>query len=236
MKDSKNRRIARGGVVPRPIQPGLVLLVEAYDYAMELSRDIWDFAVELRSLRAVGLTQNDCRWLVCKEYVDHACEIIQRNRHGRQFERTGALTFNEQTCFVLTEPGVRVAKKLKLRAKGRRSYEVAVGLRESKKPFDQPVLPRWDDVRHEFFLGNQLVKVFKVPSPNQEAILSVFEEEGWPPRIDDPLTPAPHLEPKRRLHDAIKSLNRNQKARLVRFRGDGTGEGVLWEPFEKTGS
>jgi hypothetical protein len=63
----------------------------------------------------------------------------------------------------------------------------------------------------------------------QEAILIAFEEERWPPRIDDPLPGSPDLLPKRRLHDTIKSLNRNQKNRLVRFMGDGTGEGVRWE-------
>jgi hypothetical protein len=63
----------------------------------------------------------------------------------------------------------------------------------------------------------------------QEAILMAFEEEKWPPRIDDPLPGNADLLPKRRLHDTIKSLNRNQKNCLVRFMGDGTGEGVRWE-------
>jgi hypothetical protein len=63
----------------------------------------------------------------------------------------------------------------------------------------------------------------------QEAILMAFEEEQWPPRIDDPLPGHPDLLPKRRLHDTIKSLNRNQKNSLIRFMGDGTGEGIRWE-------
>src|SRR5437867_1146615 len=75
----------------------------------------------------------------------------------------------------------------------------------------------------------ELVKVFKLPSPMQEAILMAFEEEHWPPRIDDPLPMHPVLLPKRRLHDTIKSLNRNQKSCLIRFMGDGTGEGIRWE-------
>jgi len=35
--------------------------------------------------------------------------------------------------------------------------------------------------------------------------------------------------PRRRLHDTIKSLNRNQTKDVLRFKGDGTGEGILWE-------
>jgi hypothetical protein len=34
------------------------------------------------------------------------------------------------------------------------------------------------------------------------------------------------------LHDTIKCPNRGQVNHLLRFRGDGTGEGVLWETIE----
>ena len=73
------------------------------------------------------------------------------------------------------------------------------------------------------------MKRFQLPSRNQETILSAFEEEGWPPRIDDPLPPAVDCDPKQRLRDTIKSLNRNRKLVRIRFKGDGTGQGVLWE-------
>ena len=77
-------------------------------------------------------------------------------------------------------------------------------------------------------LGGLVVKQFKLPAPNQETILAAFEEEDWPPRIDDPLPPKSNLAGKNRLHDTIKCLNRNHRKRLLRFNGDGTGEGVLW--------
>ena len=89
--------------------------------------------------------------------------------------------------------------------------------------------PRWDRDRHELRVGGELVKQFKLPSPNQEMILMALEEESWPPRIDDPLPPSQKLDAKQRLHDTIKNLNRNQKHRLIRFMGDGTGQGVRWQ-------
>ena len=61
------------------------------------------------------------------------------------------------------------------------------------------------------------------------AILAAFEEEGWPSRIDDPLPPQPEQDSKRRLSDTIKCLNRKQASPLIHFRGDGTGEGVVWD-------
>ena len=78
-------------------------------------------------------------------------------------------------------------------------------------------------------MGNTVVKRFRVPAANQEAILAVFEEEHWPARIDDPLPPHREQSPKRRLQETIKSLNRNQKKSMIRFLGDGSGQGVLWE-------
>jgi len=81
-------------------------------------------------------------------------------------------------------------------------------------------------------MGEMVVKQFKVPAPNQEVILASFEEEGWPPRIDDPLPPQADQDSKRRLHDTIITLNRHQKNRLIRFSGDGSGEGVRWDPCD----
>src|SRR5262249_56888891 len=84
--------------------------------------------------------------------------------------------------------------------------------------------------RRSLMFRGQLVKQFKVPAANQEIVLVAFEEESWPARIDDPLPLVPALEPKRRLHDTINSLNPHQRAPLLRFFGDGSGEAVCWEP------
>ena len=59
---------------------------------------------------------------------------------------------------------------------------------------------------------------------NVARILDAFEEEGWPDRIDDPL-PGGRKPP--RLRGAVATLNRGLSA--IKFRADGTGEGILWE-------
>ncbi len=89
--------------------------------------------------------------------------------------------------------------------------------------------PRWDDDRKELWFGSVLVKKFRFRSPNQEMVLIAFEEEHWPAKLDDPLPPVPNQTSKQRLHDAIKNLNRHHLHRVLRFTGDGTGEGVRWE-------
>jgi hypothetical protein len=94
------------------------------------------------------------------------------------------------------------------------------------------VFPRYDRETRTLWFGGEIIKQFRQPAPDQETILMGFEEEGWRRRIDDPL-PGNGRDPKARLHKAIGNLNRNQRRRLIRFRGDGTGQGILWEPVEE---
>ncbi|MBX3439127.1 MAG: hypothetical protein KF861_16680 [Planctomycetaceae bacterium] len=202
---------------------GLGLLHRAYHYALDLVRDPWDFAVEIGELQAVGMTNGEFRWLLCKGFLEHAREIPTDDIERRQFSATESLSFYNDSCFQLTEMGLHLASQLldnALEKSEGGTFGAGVG---------QDLKPRWDGERHQFFVRDQLVKEFKVPSPNQETILAAFQEENWPARIDDPLAPTSPADSKRRLHDTIKSLNRNQKQNLIRFLGDGTGEGVFWE-------
>ncbi len=238
MTGPRDLRSHRGHTISKRLGRGLLLLVTAHDYAVDLGRDRWDFATEIGTLKRLGLTKNDFRWLVGKGFVQHAAEITMPGTAQRQFQAEGESTFTAKTCFVLTDKGLAEMESL-LKTADRTKPVSAV--ESNSRPSDGPrdgngaspptdeTVPRWDAMRHELRLGPHLVKAFKLPSPNQETILMVFEEEGWPPRIDDPLPPHPDMIPKQRLHDTIKSLNRNQRKRLLRFLGDGTGLGVCWE-------
>jgi hypothetical protein len=198
-----------------------VLLLEAFEYAQQLKRSTWDFAVEIDCLRGAGLTNSDLRWLVCQEFVEHAAEMTCAGQGARAFRPTGSLTFAKSTCFVLTETGAAAARQ---------------GHADAAASLDSPMVtagpaqvPQWDKERQELRLGKLIVKQFKAPAPNQEMILAAFQEEHWPPRIDDPLPPHPDQDAKRRLHDTINTLNHHQKHSLIHFSGDGTGEGIRWE-------
>jgi hypothetical protein len=206
-------------------QPALSILREAYAYACELGRPVWDFAVEIHLLRAAGLTHSDLRWLVCRGLVEHAAEMTRDGQDSRDFRPTGILTFTKRTCFVLAETAAGPAQ-----ATADGCPTAAVQLQSGPAASGSPPVPQWDKERQELRVGELVVKQFKVPAPNQEMILASFEEEGWPPRIDDPLPPQPDQDAKRRLHDTIITLNRHQKNRLIRFSGDGSGEGVRWDP------
>ena len=210
------------------ISTALVRLARALDHASDTGRDKWDFAVEIQELLAAGLAVSDLRWLVCKGYVEHAREITHRGEDGRAFHPTGNLTFAERTCFVLTAAGLSAVPD-ESPAASASDRTAGISRIDGSHGHDERLIPHWDPKLHELRLNGQLVKRFKLPARNQEIILAAFEEEGWPTRIDDPLPRLREQDPKRRLQDTIKSLNRNQKNQLIRLMGDGTGLGIRWE-------
>lgn len=214
----------RVGRIPKAVWTAFC---DARNCAREFQRAADDFALEIADLRTCGITHHDLRWLICAGYIAHLQEAAPRVGLRRFLSRWDSLSFNERSCFVLTEAGERLAER------------IARGLSRSLPPRERVFAidprspsaetPQWNAERHELLVRSRIVKRFKTPALNQEMILTVFEEEGWPTRIDDPLPPQADLDPRRRLHDTIKCLNRHQVNRLIRFRGDGTGEGVAWE-------
>ena len=220
-------------------QTAVASLLAAYRYAEDTNCSPWDFAVEVSRLRDLGLSNSELRWLVQKGFVEHAREITVPGEDGRQFQPTGNLTFTKRTCFVLTEAGVAHANlshgQLAFFCKAVRDsagcgvQATPAGPLVANGRTPRPGKPHWDVDTRELRIAGKLVKRFKWPAVNQETVLAVFQEEDWPHHIDDPLPPQPEQDPKGRLSDTIKCLNRKQQHALIHFRGDGTGEGVIWE-------
>ena len=171
------------------------------------------------------LTESDFRWLICAGYLKQAREVTEPEDRNRQFLPVENLAFSEHACFVLSEAGVRFTR-IMLSDHALPHVTACPTTNHMRRPGSEK--PAWDGQLRELRMRGVLVKQFRWRAINQEMILAAFEEENWPPRIDDPLPPQPEQDTKRRLHDTIKCLNRTHLQRLIHFHGDGTGEGVLW--------
>ena len=211
----------------RNLQPAFALLLRAFEYAEDANCDLWEFAVEIGSLRKLGLSEIDFRWLVRKGYIEHAREMTLPGDQERHFRPEGKPVFCNRTCFVLTNDGISNARFVTVDHS--LSNDENSDLVEVNGSIVQESTPHWDEEVRELRLGGMVVKRYKWQAVNQQLVLSTFQEEDWCTRIDDPLPPQPEQDSKRRLSDTIKCLNRNQQNSLIRFRGDGTGEGVIWE-------
>ncbi|WP_144057980.1 hypothetical protein [Novipirellula maiorica] len=213
------------------LQDGLSLLAIGYRYASASDVNSQEFAVRYKSLCEAGLNECDVRWLLTQDFVEHLVELTLPGDTARSFRAGGAAICTE-SCLRLTEHGFAFAQQG--RSDGCDSD--ASNNQTSKYPAAtnsaQPIPaihPVWNPDRQELSFQNQIIKRYRLPSPNQTAILSAFEEDDWPVRIDDPLSPRLDQDPKRRLHDTIRNLNRAQIHPLLRFVGDGSGQGVLWD-------
>jgi hypothetical protein len=181
----------------------LDLLRAARDAAVESDRDLWEFAVSVGSLKAAGAGETDLRRLSAAGLVEQADELLRPRQRRRSFRKRANLGLTDRTCFVITPAGERAPKAVLLK-------------------------PRWDGAQRQLWYGERLVKWFRVPANCQETVLSAFEEDGWPDRIDDPLPPAVGLDRGARLHETIRRLNTGQKNPSLLFRRDGTALGATW--------
>jgi hypothetical protein len=220
--------------VPAAAAAALRLLLCAAEYAADAGGDPWQFAVELDELQRAGLTRSDLRWLLAKRLLEHADETTVPGDPVRSFRPLAPTAWTSRTCCLLTGSG-------RSRFRAELGGQAEVHEEESNAPSPdndvratsplRPVAsPHWDPNRRELRFCGQIVKRYRVPAPNQEIILTAFEEEGWPEFIDDPLIPDDDQEPKWRLQATIKSLNRHQLAPLIRFHGNGNGLQVHWDP------
>jgi hypothetical protein len=212
--------------VPLAVSKPLEVLLAARDYVDGLKSRPWDFAVELRYLESAGCTPSELRWLLTRGCVRHAIEVTRAKDRRRRFRPLLSPTFPRKTCFVLTAAGAVLARQIC-------SRNGACGASNGSLPVPSTssagaATPQWDHMQRELRCGQTIIKRFRVPAPNQEIILCAFQEESWPARVDDPLPRHAALDPKDRLRETIKSLNRNQLRRLLVFHADGRGCGIRW--------
>src|SRR5262249_40587542 len=211
----------------------LARLCQAWETAREVAAPAWEFACQLPELRADGVTDTDLRWLLARGYAEHRLETTRAGQRRRSFRRAPTSRFLAASCLVLPPAGRVFARTLQLDWI-RHAAEPLSGPRQQRlgTHIAPDARPRWDPDRRILWLGDLIVKRFRLEAKNQELILAAFEEEGWPVHLDDPLPPTPDVDPKRRLHDTIKRLNRYQMPRCIHFEGDGTGRGIRWRRLD----
>jgi hypothetical protein len=211
---------------------GMALLLEAFDCARDAGSSPWDYAIGVPQLREAGVSNSSLTWLLQKEYAEHLVESTVPGDVKRVFRSVETSLLSERSCLVLSETGALFVGSLF------RSACSGTGCGSAESPDIEPLAPQVDEsakphfdaTRRRFLVGAELVKQFRGRIANQERLLSAFEEEGWPPCVDDPL-PGPKEKSNQRLHDTVKALNHHQIVPRVHFFRDGTGERVCWEWF-----
>jgi len=196
----------------RQWSPLLLLLREGTELARHLDEKPWQFSIEYQQLVLRGATDEIIQRLMSAELIQHSIETSEDPTSARTFVRSLDLSAS-RSCFVITPAGVP------------EMINAGIISRDNGPVSLRPV---WCNQSKELRIAGQLVKQFRWQASNQQLILDRFQQLGWPTRIDDPIPMDGRVCPRKRLHDAIKCLNRRHPRRLVRFHGDGTSKGVEW--------
>ncbi|MCI0463596.1 MAG: hypothetical protein L0Z62_42210 [Gemmataceae bacterium] len=206
-------------------------LLKAHELAERHGLDVWEFSVTINGLRGLALTETDLRWLVQESYVQHGIEKTRPQDPRRVFRRPRSLALTEVSCFVLTAAGVNLARQrggaLEEPSPGSQIPEAA----RAPPAAPESEVPSWKADGHRLWWRGRVIKQFKGDAPCQEAILHAFEAGGWPACVQVELPQDEGASAKRRLHDAIKNLNRSVRPHL-HFSQEGGGGRVRWHGLD----
>lgn len=218
--------------------PGLMLLRDAWNGASTVSLDVWQFALEGTALREAGLTATELRLLLARGLVERRREVTRVSDRRRRFREVGSLTLSESDCYVLSEAGHQLLSGGTPEPNGASTDYVLQFVQTERRSSAVEAagaavvvsaVPQWDARHRELRIGRDVIKRLSHAAPSQELILSVFQEEGWPAEIDDPLPQKSRLDAKRRLRQTAKNLNRAQRPVRLLFVVNPDGQSIRWQ-------
>lgn len=214
--------------IPPHLLPAIRRLLLAVQYAQALSCDVLQFAISFSELKALGLTLLDAQYLFGKGWLVCAQDISLLSDIDRRFRSLPRVLEGPDICIALTCGGAEIMRR-QLDSAGDAADQLPPGEQRPASPSSTPKkAPHWDSLLQELRLGDHVVKHFRHPAPLQQLILATFEEDGWPPAIDDPLPSQRNQDPKRRLHYTVQNLNRAQHAPSIHFYINGNGQSIRW--------
>jgi hypothetical protein len=207
----------------------LALLRRAWDRAGPLQVRMWPCALPARDLWAAGVDNVVLRGLQLLRCIEQRREPSEHRGRKREFEKVRPAKISARSCFVLTPHGRSFTQGI-LAANPTGPWAQLLG-KEVGRTEPRPKYVREDRVL--LWQGRPVKRFPKQPAHNQVLVLTAWEEQDFRSPLLDPLPRRSGVDPRTRFHDTIKALNRNQVNPLLRFRGNGTGEGAIWEPRER---
>jgi hypothetical protein len=220
-------RVSRNDAALTPgAQLGLTILRKAFNCAVQLNVSPWQFAVPAVSLRAQGLDETDLRFLCASGLAESGVEEMTPDSREREFRPLANLAMPESACLIATPQGLECS----LGGPGSPEHVIVNGRPHAPAPDAAPQTPSWIRKTGKLWWGNRVIKSLRRHAKRQRLVLAAFEEAGWPRRIDDPLPRDAGVNPKERLRQTVRHLNKRNAFRAIEFRVDEDYRGIHWEP------
>jgi len=93
--------------------------------------------------------------------------------------------------------------------------------------------PKFDKGRRVLTVHGTFVRQFRRNAENQIRILESFQDQRWPPWIENPFGRPGPTDPRHRLSDAVADLNNDQELKLIHFWVEKGTQRVSWELTEE---
>lgn len=210
----------------------LRLLRESRGFADRSTGNPWLFALERRLLIVRGSSPNALRWLAKKGFVEHKVEITLPGASRRRFREVALLSFEDRSCFLLTDKGLAFALQIASREEEFLGASQGTSGKREATAGSLNVLPLWEPEPRRLWVGDRLLHHYKRPAPYQELLLTAFQEANWLVEIiDDPIPPTPNGDSRKRLENAVRGLNHCQHPRMLEFHVLNDGTAVAWKWF-----
>ncbi len=98
----------------------------------------------------------------------------------------------------------------------------------AEKVFRPRNVPVYDSDNILLYWRGAVIKTWGREPTTQDAVLRAFEEQDWQDEILDPIPPDSEQDPKERLRETVKRLNKNLKPGTTRFFTTRSGTAVRW--------
>jgi hypothetical protein len=207
-------------------------LLQAHREAEKRKLPDWEFGVEIEALERIGVTVNDLRGLIADGYIEHRIEVTGGRSTRRVFRKAPNSRFSRRSCFVLTAAGILRARRMK--GKASRGSPASASMSAFNAEAGRPLVPFWDEESQVLWYDNCVVKRFKRPAQNQQAILREFQRRKWKQRVPNPLPRVERMNRKVRLRDTLKRLNQGHELQAVRFHSTDCGHFVTWTRVKRS--
>ncbi len=184
-------------------------------------------AIRIEELKDTGIQATDCRWMLIGGLVEHYTETTYPGDKARSFESADAI-LSTNSCFMLTQKGTEFVAEFLVAQSANADTNTILGLQihQPKSSSNRNSTAASETNRTKLgcttagtLVRQQARKAVPNSLSNQVAILAAFEERAGPRAS---MTAPQHYEidPRRRLNDTIRNLNRSRINLLIRFSGD----------------
>lgn len=174
--------------------------------------------VPFRTLAGVGMSRSELADWCDRNWLSHAHAETDGQVWNARLARGTFVT--NGSWFRLTDEGYQ---NVTTRLKDDRSRLHPAATIPAFAP-----IPVWNRQSGELTLDGVLIKRFRRRATAQFEILDAFQAAGWPTEIGDPIACAATIEVSDVARDAIKSLNKNMRVKLLRFGVCQQGQRLYW--------